>query len=97
MHSFRHTCASLLFSQGRNVKQVQRWLGHHSPSFTLETYVHLMDEGVGGGLALPVGTQVGTSLPSVSPAQPDLAAELAALRSQIAGWDHLHPDPSLRS
>lgn len=27
-HSFRHTCASLLF----DVKQVQRWLGHHSPA-----------------------------------------------------------------
>lgn len=43
-HTFRHTCASLLFARGMNVKQVQRWLGHHSPSFTLETYVHLLDE-----------------------------------------------------
>jgi integrase len=52
-HSFRHTCASLLFAgvDGRDrkdVKQVQEWLGHHSPAFTLKTYVHLMDEGVGG-------------------------------------------------
>jgi integrase len=46
-HSFRHTCASLLFDEGRNVKQVQEWLGHATPSFTLETYVHLMDEGIG--------------------------------------------------
>jgi integrase len=29
-HAFRHTCASLLFARGRNAKQVQRWLGHHS-------------------------------------------------------------------
>ncbi len=27
-HTFRHTCASLLFEQGRNVKQVAEWLGH---------------------------------------------------------------------
>jgi integrase len=34
-HTFRHTCASLLFAQGRNAVQVQRWLGHHSAAFTL--------------------------------------------------------------
>jgi len=27
--------------------QVQRWLGHHSPSFTLDTYVHLLDADLG--------------------------------------------------
>ncbi len=43
-HTFRHTCAAMLFERGLNVKQVQRWLGHHSPSFTLDTYVHLLDE-----------------------------------------------------
>jgi integrase len=47
-HTFRHTCASLLFDAGRNIKQVQEWLGHADPGFTLRTYVHLMDEGVGG-------------------------------------------------
>ena len=46
-HTFRHTCASLLFEAGRNVKQVQEWLGHADPGFTLRTYVHLMDAGVG--------------------------------------------------
>ena len=43
-HTFRHTCASMLFERGANAQQVQRWLGHHSPSFTLDTYVHLLDE-----------------------------------------------------
>jgi integrase len=38
LHPFRHTCASLLFAQGRNAVQVQRWLGHHSRAFTLATY-----------------------------------------------------------
>jgi integrase len=46
-HTFRHTSASLLFDAGRNVRQVADWLGHADPSFTLRTYVHLMDEGVG--------------------------------------------------
>jgi integrase len=46
-HTFRHTCASMLFEAGRNVKQVSEWLGHADPGFTLRTYVHLMDEGVG--------------------------------------------------
>ena len=46
-HSFRHTCASLLFEAGRNVKQVSEWLGHADPAFTLRRYVHLMDAGVG--------------------------------------------------
>ncbi len=46
-HTFRHTCASLLFDHGRNVKQVQEWLGHADPGFTLRTYVHLLDDGLG--------------------------------------------------
>jgi integrase len=46
-HTFRHTVASRLFAEGRNVVQVQRWLGHHSPSFTLDTYVHLLDGDLG--------------------------------------------------
>ncbi len=46
-HAFRHTCASMLFADGRNAVQVQRWLGHHSAAFTLATYVHLLDGDVG--------------------------------------------------
>ena len=46
-HTFRHTCASLLFEAGKNPKQVQVWLGHHDAGFTLKTYVHLMDDGLG--------------------------------------------------
>lgn len=43
-HTFRHTCATILFRRGLNAKQVQMWLGHHSPAFTLSTYVHLLDD-----------------------------------------------------
>lgn len=41
-HTFRHTCATTLFRKGLNAKQAQVWLGHHSPAFTLATYVHLL-------------------------------------------------------
>jgi integrase len=51
-HAFRHTCASMLIAEGRNVVQVQRWLGHHSPAFTLSTYAHLMDGDLGEPLAI---------------------------------------------
>jgi integrase len=51
-HAFRHTCASPLFAEGRNVKQAETWLGHATPTITLETYVHLLDEGVGEALEL---------------------------------------------
>jgi integrase len=53
-HTFRHTCASMLFDQGRNAKQVQRWLGHHSAAFTLETYIHLLSEELDAPLELPL-------------------------------------------
>lgn len=52
-HTFRHTCASLLFERGASVVQVQRWLGHHSAAFTLTTYVHWLDgDDLGEPLAL---------------------------------------------
>jgi integrase len=57
-HALRHTCASLLFAEGRNVKQVQSWLGHATPTITLETYVHLLDEGAGDPLDLSAVSSV---------------------------------------
>jgi integrase len=46
-HTFRHTVASRMFASGRNAKQVQHWLGHHAASFTLDTYVHLLEGDLG--------------------------------------------------
>jgi integrase len=51
-HTFRHTCATLLFAEGRNAVQVQRWLGHHSAAFTLATYIKLLDGDIGAPLTL---------------------------------------------
>lgn len=62
-HTLRHTCATRLFAAGRNAVQVQRWLGHHSPAFTLATYVHLLNDDLGGPLELPdpSGDSMGTA------------------------------------
>lgn len=73
-HTFRHTCASLLFAEGRNIVQVQRWMGHHSPDFTLRTYVHLMSDGVGEGLSF-------TAAPAIEPE----AMELAMDQPEVTG------------
>ena len=58
-HTFRHTVASRLFAPGGNAVQVQRWLGHHSASFTLDTYVHLLDNDL--GRPLPSANNVRTA------------------------------------
>ena len=49
-HTFRHTCATRLFAQGRNAVQVSRWLGHHSAAFTIAVYVHVLDGDIGAPL-----------------------------------------------
>jgi integrase len=56
-HTFRHTCASLLFEEGKNIKQVSAWLGHADPAFTLRTYVHLLDDGLGDAEFLDAAVQ----------------------------------------
>jgi integrase len=78
-HTLRHTCASRLFAAGRNPVQVQRWLGHHSPAFTLSVYAHLMDDDLGEPLALPAaGVSAGVSgTDGLSPHEP--VASLAEL------------------
>lgn len=43
-HTLRHTAASILFDSGSNIKEVQHFLGHSNPGFTLDTYIHLIDE-----------------------------------------------------
>jgi integrase len=65
-HCLRHSCASMLNADGRNIVQVSRWLGHHSPSFTLEVYAHLMDDGVGRAL-YPLTPAHGDEIPVVPP------------------------------
>jgi integrase len=83
-HTLRHTCASMLFARGKNAVQVQRWLGHHSPGFTLQTYVHLLDEDFGSPLDLAVETGQGVS--RVSARAPETAVnDAAGFEAEVAG------------
>ena len=73
-HTFRHTVASRMFADGRSVVVVQRWLGHHSPSFTLDTYVHLLDDDLGAPL-IPVRVNAGSTQRPQTPANAATADE----------------------
>lgn len=42
LQDLRHTHATLLLAHGENAKVVQERLGHHSHSFTADTYQHVM-------------------------------------------------------
>lgn len=44
IHDCRHTCATMLISQGKNIKQIQAMLGHKSAKLTLDVYGHLMQD-----------------------------------------------------
>lgn len=41
LHDLRHSCASLLISQGVDIKVIQEWLGHSSIATTGNIYGHL--------------------------------------------------------
>ncbi len=73
-HTLRHTCATLLFRNGLNAKQVQHWLGHHSPAFTLDVYVHLLPD------ALPTPTFLDTITTPHSETQATLRPRRLAAR-----------------
>ena len=57
-------------TRGRNIKQVSRWLGHADPAFTLRTYVHLMDEGIGGADLLDSAVPMSGNGLAAKPPQP---------------------------
>ena len=42
LHDLRHTHATHLLQAGANLKAVQERLGHNDPTFTIDTYVHLL-------------------------------------------------------
>ena len=41
-HDLRHSCASILYSLGYDLKTIQDWLGHSDISTTANIYVHMM-------------------------------------------------------
>jgi integrase len=80
-HTLRHTCATTLFRNGLNAKQVQIWLGHHSPAFTMATYVHLLPDDLGDAAFLDALTSTrGTRAEEIAVAP----HERVALRSRVS-------------
>jgi hypothetical protein len=53
----------MLFRSGLNASQVQLWLGHHSPAFTLATYVHLLPDDLPDADNLARGGNTGATRP----------------------------------
>ncbi|MFD8717746.1 integrase [Streptomyces sp. NPDC059629] len=45
----RHTYASVILEAGESVVTLARWLGHSSPTITLDHYAHFMFEAGGKG------------------------------------------------
>jgi integrase len=81
-HTFRHTCASLLFEAGKDIKQVSGWLGHADAGFTLGTYIHLMDDGL--GTADVLDRLVGANkVPTRASRQPPNPAEVGAAKAAV--------------
>ena len=56
-HTLRHTCAAMLIDAGANPLRLQRWMGHHSAAFTLDTYGHLLHDDLGPHLDLGLTIQ----------------------------------------
>ena len=40
-HGLRHSCASMLYERGQDMKKIQEWLGHSTPVTTETIYAHL--------------------------------------------------------
>jgi integrase len=51
-HAFRHAFASLHIARGSNILRLSRLLGHARPSFTLDVYGSLLDDGLGEPLSV---------------------------------------------
>ncbi|MER7348374.1 tyrosine-type recombinase/integrase [Streptomyces aurantiacus] len=50
-HVLRHTFASVILEAGESVVTLARWLGHSSPTITLDHYAHFTPEAGGKGRA----------------------------------------------
>jgi hypothetical protein len=66
------------------VKQVQAWLGHADPGFTLKTYIHLMDAGVGSAAFLDRAVATESPETGASEAIPKTATGTRPLSKALA-------------
>jgi integrase len=74
-HVFRHTFASMHLAKGTNIRQLSHLLGHHAPSFTLDKYVHLMDDDLGSPISLPGENNARVGALSADDTAPDTVPE----------------------
>jgi integrase len=71
-HRWRHTYASVQLAAGEDPVSLSHWMGHASPSITLQIYAHFMpDNGRRGRSAVDAWLAVG---PAAVPAAADLAS-----------------------
>jgi integrase len=66
LHDLRHTRGTLLLAAGVPVKVVSERLGHASPTFTIETYQHVLP-GMQAHAALTIADLVTGVLPVTQP------------------------------
>jgi integrase len=76
-HTFRHTCATMLFRSGWNAVQVQIFLGHSDPGFTLRTYVHLLPGDLPEPVFPAVGGNAGGNMGATKSTETDRTATVA--------------------
>jgi len=93
---------TLWLHRNHNIVRLSRLLGHHAPSFTLNRYGHLLDDGMAKALPLDAELAAGENKVSTSPTALDssvpdtMPAELAAY-SQDADHTTRHRTPPPRS
>jgi integrase len=72
-HAFRKACGSLLFANGKTLKQVQGWLRHSQLATTLSVYINQVDGGLGSADAWD--TILAPEVPMGGPSPADLHVE----------------------
>jgi len=70
----------MLIDAGASPLRLQRWMGHHSAAFTLDTYGHLLREDLGPHLDLGLGDSMTDGRP-VGLGRPDHHERLRASNS----------------
>ncbi|MFC4611078.1 tyrosine-type recombinase/integrase [Streptomyces maoxianensis] len=70
-HVLRHTYASAVLEAGESVVTLAKWLGHSSPTITLDHYAHFMPEAGGRGRRAIDGLLSGRGTEVPSPNPPD--------------------------
>jgi integrase len=93
-HTFRHTCATRLFRSGWNAAQVQLFLGHSDPGFTLRVYVHLLPTDLpeptfpelGGNKAATDSTEIGRDGDQLEQAESGTETRLSSAQLEVAAY-----------